>query len=208
MKISDIQNLETDYIMSLSQVELKQLVKDIAKVVNPKVNKLSTSSVAYGGKIATDALDYINKTGGLISPVGQERRTASGEVSFTKTVNELRKEVIRGQHFLNLKTSKISEARKIQKQRMGEFYNSPGLSFEEKSKRASEAWDNFHKFIEEHPNIPYKTAVSLYQTRTSGDVENFTQVIETYLKRVEEEEQKAYEDISKQTGYRPQWEGI
>ena len=115
MKISTIQSLDIRDYIGLPTNELRKVVSDIARTLNPQINRLYSNK--NSGKIADDALSYIDKSGGLFTTVGNERRTAKGEVTFQKTHNELVKEVARAQHFARMETRTVSGAKRVQKER-------------------------------------------------------------------------------------------
>ena len=106
MTISEIQNIDLRGYNNKSVEELKEIVRQVAKVVNPKVNRLYRQDKS---KIATDALEYMERSGDLIS-------TTQLNAKYT-TQEFLIGEIARGRYFLNLESSNVGVAREIYKQR-------------------------------------------------------------------------------------------
>ena len=187
----------TDFI-NLSTSELLKVTRQIAKVVNPMINRLAKYEGT--GKIAMDAYDKVNKEGGLINVVGTN--------TLIKTRNELLKEVNRALYFMHRDTSTVTGARRVQKQRQSiidDEIDTSGMSQDDIDKLVSEEWDKFHKFIEEHQYIPYSKAVEIYQTSNTLP-ETLESKVTDYKQQREQEEQDLWKQVSEKTGFQPKWE--
>ena len=114
MRISDIKSLKVNNLKKLSDQELKKIVKDVAKVVNAKINKLYRAGAGITGaeKVAPDAYQYMMKSGGLISTYDD---LALSKDLVPKSKNGLIREIQRAKHFLGMSTSNVKVARNLQK---------------------------------------------------------------------------------------------
>ena len=195
MKISEVKNIDVRGYNNKSVAELKEIVRQVARVVNPKVNRLYSNR----NKIADDALEYIEKSGDLIN-------------ATANTQEELIGEITRARYFLNLKTSSVKEAKSekkrrenIVKDRFGSDFKFEGMSQDQIDEMVSREWDNFKKFVEANPGYDSKRLLEIYSEASNSILQAQTE-LDQYKQREWEILQDAYKQAEETTGYKPQWE--
>ena len=221
MKISQFKKLEYADYYDMSAQELKSLVQYGAKVLNRRINTLYRAQ-GSGKALASDALKYVEKTGGLFNLVSDQMRfNNKGELSFEKSRNELIKELRREIYFANLETSTVKKAIETQAQRreiLEKSYSKEeidrmleDLSTKEFNKIVSAEWEKFHTTIEENALIASsysnsgKSFLSAYKHHTT---EYIMKKNEQLKEKEKKEEAETYEDIRKKTGYKPKYKGF
>lgn len=200
MKLSEFQNISMQEVMTKTTQEIKELVQWGVKVLNPRINRLYRGG-AESGKIAPDALEFIEQTGGLFTTASDR----PGQIE--KTRNELISELKREIRFSGMKTSTVTGARKVKKEReriVRETQDTTGMSQEEIDDLLREKWESFKRFRERHPNVPSDTLLNIYIT-SNGNPREMENQIEQWKNEEEENWRKAYEEAERQTQYRPKW---
>lgn len=185
----------------MTESQLINVVREVAKLVNPRVNKL----LQHKG-IAKDAVESIESSGGLITTVGEERMK-NGIRTFSKTRQELLREISRGSYFANLKTSTVKGAREEQKRRMSIIQDKipKGASQEQVEQMIAEEWDRFHKFAELNPRYDSRRLLELYKEVDQDQIQAQAKLDE-WSEREYEGLQQAYKQAAEETGYKPKWE--
>lgn len=227
--LKEIQDLNIVDVMNLNEGELKDLVSRYAS----ELNKRARTIERYRDKpnVAQDALKFLDRTGGLFTTVGDQPRYVNGELTYSKTLNELREELAREIQFSKMKTLKVREARAVQEERIKdakEAYNKQfgrttdqygrettvdtfdRLSEEDKKKVVAKFWDDFHKWQEEHPE-QYETTEQrkkALETYTSlGNLSEF----KYQMNKIKEEKvnalQTAQTKTLEETAFKPKWKG-
>ena len=141
MTLEQVMNLTWDQINKMNLKELKAATKVVGDVANKRLMRLEKNDY-----IAKQALDSLTKSGGKITVGG-------------KNVNQLRGEINRARAFINMKTSRIRDAKAVYKARDTQFFGSPAKNKEElkrrkaMSEKISELYD---KYLELDPASKYK----------------------------------------------------
>ena len=195
MTINQIKNLELRGYNTKSVSELKQIVRQVAKVVNPKINRLFSNQ----SRIAKDALDYIEKTGDLIHTTGD-------------TAEELIHELTRARYFLNLKTSSVKGAKQEQRrreeiirERFKKDFDFDKMTQDDINKMVSDEWEKFHRFKENNPSYDSKRLLEIYKESNYSILQAQTD-LDQYKQEEWEKLQDAYKQAEEITGYKPKWE--
>lgn len=141
MTLEQVMNLTWDQINKMNIKDLKAVTKIVGDVANKRLQRLEKSDY-----VATQALDSLNKSGGKIKTGG-------------KNINQLRGEFNRARNFINMKTSKVSTAKRVYKARDTQFFGTKAKNKEElkarkdMSEKISELYD---KYLELDPAAKYK----------------------------------------------------
>lgn len=210
MRLQDFRELRMQDLITKSTSELKSLVQYGARVLNPKINRLYRQG-AESGKIASDAYEYIEQTGGLFNTASDTPRTTKeGKVTWDKSRNELLSELKREIEFANMKTSSVSGAREVQEEReriVGDKYGDAWdtMSQEERNQKTADEWESFKQFKARHPNIPSNVLLDIYIS-SNGMTEEMERQVEEHQYEEEQKWQQAYKQAEEQSNYRPVWQ--
>lgn len=210
MKLQDFKELRMQDLMSKSTSEIKSLVQYGARVLNPKINRLYHQG-AESGKIANDAYEYIEESGGLFSTVSDSPRTKKdGTLTWEKSRNELMSELKREINFANMRTASVRGAKEVQAERervVGDRYGDAwdSMSQEERNQATSDAWESFKQFKARHPNIPSNVLLEIYIS-CNGMTEEMERKVQEYQYEEEQRWQEAYKQAEEQSAYRPVWQ--
>lgn len=210
MNITQLRNINiTDYADKSKTVLLKA-VREASKILNPKINTLARYG-AESGKITSDAYDYAMSTGGLFNTVRETPIIRDGVEDWNKTRNELLKELSRAVRFAKMKTSTLQGARAVQKQRAEILKNQydedfiSDLTQEEINQLIADAWEDFHRFREQHLNYSSSQLLEVYTTENK-DPANVEALLAKYAEEQRAEMEQSYEEAIKRTDFRPKWE--
>lgn len=114
MNIEQFKKLEYQDYRNMTTEELRSLVRYGANVLNRRINALERAK-SSGKSIATDALDYVERTGGLFNLVSDQMSfDKNGKPNFDKDRIELMRELKREQYFANLQSSKVKSSQAVQ----------------------------------------------------------------------------------------------
>lgn len=210
MRLRDFRELRMQDLITKSTAELKSLVRYGARMLNPKINRLYRQG-AEKGKIASDAYDYIEQTGGLFNTASDTPRTTKdGTLTWDKSRNELLSELKREIDFSNMKTSSVQGAKEVQAERerivgdkYGEAWNN--MSQEERNQKTADEWESFKQFKARHPNIPSNVLLDIYIS-SNGMTEEMERKVEGHQYEEEQRWQQAYKQAEEQSNYRPVWQ--
>ena len=205
MKISDIQNLDMNALVFATKEELIQIVKDAAKVLNQKLNRLYRAGAeTESTKIATYAYDYAMRTGGLF---GTLKEGPAGNIE-EMTRNELLQEAARENYFANLKTSNVREAKKEKKRREEGVLSNLSKSQIKRmtqtdlDKMVSDYWEGFNKKKETYKLLASDQILEVYAKFWSqGDEEVDKKLDELKAKIAKEIQEDIYEQAEEETGF-------
>lgn len=212
MKISEFQKISMQEIQTMTTPEIKKLVQEGAKKLNPRINRLYRAG-AEKKKIAADAYEAIEQGGGLFTTARNFPREVNGTITYEKTRNELISELKREIEFSKMKTSTVTGAKEVLRERAKDArakYEESGYSWDELTPKEqngiiSDYWDDYHKWAESHQFVKYSERYGLYATQNAipGSLEA---KVNEYSQRQEAEYQKAYEQAEHETNYRPKWQ--
>ena len=142
MTVEQILNLGDDILNKLDTRELSRAVRTTALAANKRLNRLKAQAKKQGGKyiekksakhsIAMDALNSVTNNGTTVGTFG-----AGG-----KNRNDLRAELARIKHFMDLKTSTLKGAEQVRKAREKRVF---GKTREEAKKKAKKEYEKGYK---------------------------------------------------------------
>ena len=211
MNLKQFKQISITDVLGKSKTELMQLVKAGAKLLNPKINTLYRYG-AETGKLASDAYENVMSSGGLFSVVREKPFISqSGDYDYTKTRNELLKELAREIRFANMKTSTLAGARSEMKRRRSiiEGQYDPevikSLSDSEINQLVSDAWDEFHRYREQNMHVSSTQLLDIFMTsnRTGEVLQKAIDEIEAKRRTTE---QQAFIEAADYTGFMPEWD--
>lgn len=204
-RIEKFKQIKVDELISqgIETKDLRELVREGARLLNPKVNSLLRAG-AEQKKIAQDAYMYLEQTGGKFNLVS--KRPGKIEKDRNELLHELKREI----EYANMKTSTVTGAREVQKQRESivrdQYTDSEWnkLTQEQKNQIVSDTWDEFHTVQETQPVPPSKDLVRIFKT-ANGDPEELDRLIKEYKKNDRANFEKALKESAERTAYRPKW---
>lgn len=217
MNISQFKKLEYQDYRSMTTEELTNLVRYGANVLNRRINALYRAQGA-GKPFASDALEYVEKTGGLFNLVSDQMTIGKdGQPTFSKDRTELLKELKREIYFANLESSTVKGSQKVFNYRKSlvediilkdrdpeDVYN---MSQKEINELIQGYFEDFKKLLEEYPNIPYGKVKEIYDTHNS-EPEVMKEKLEEIRGQMHDEEAEMWRRASEETGYMPKWESF
>ena len=172
MTVNEILNLDYETLHSYDSRDISRALRTVSLAANKRINRLLTQtkktkegyvpkkSASYN--IAVDALNAVTDDGKKKAKFGV--KSAKSRNEMIKQINEIRK-------FMNMKTSTVSGAVKVRKEREKRLFGKTreqagkGLTVKEKAElakvynaAASNAYSVFRKFLEHEgiPNSPYQ----------------------------------------------------
>lgn len=201
MKISELKNIKIGRLKEMPISELESYVKQAAKIVNTKINKLYRAGAGITGaeKIAPDAYRYMEKTGGLLSVYNDYKYS---DKLVKKSREELITEIKRAKHFLGMKSSSVKAARKIQKFRKQEAK----LNYES-GKSDGELSSLFKMFLlvkEEFPEVPSDDVMQAVM-ESGGDVDKARSNTKSYTSSWRNKINDAIRQATEATGFTSKW---
>ena len=151
MTVQQILDLGDDVLSTLSQRDMSHALRTVSLAANKRINRLLDNAILRNGeyiqkksakkKIATDALNALYEL--------QGKPTRSGMKFSGKgmTRDQMYAEFARARYFMNLKTSKVSEATKVRKDRERRIFDTTSEEHLKKSREEfiKEFTDQFGK---------------------------------------------------------------
>ena len=201
MKISELKGIKISDLKQMSQSQLESYVRQAAKIVNTKVNKLYRAGAGITGaeKIAPDAYQYIENTGGLIS-IYNDYKYSNKIVK--KSREELISEIQRAKKFINMKTSSVKVAKKTQA-----FRKKVAKLNDKKdniNKKISQYRENFKKLKEEFPHVPSEE-VAYHLMEAGGDIEKAREKTKSWMSDIRRKMDETAKKATAKTGFTSQW---
>lgn len=182
MTLEQVMNLTWDQINKMNLKELKAATKVVGDVANKRLMRLEKNDY-----IAKQALESLTKSGGKITVGG-------------KNINQLRGEINRARAFINMKTSRIRDAKAVYKARDTQFFGTKAKNKEElkrrkaMSEKISELYD---KFLEMDAAAKYKIgARGVRDLAIETVTERPDLTVDELLDIMKEKYNKAYLDVN------------
>lgn len=210
-----IGSLTYEDMRSMKTSELESWIKKGTGVLNPRIDRLSRH--VKKEDVALDAYKAVIKSGGKF---GFSKLKHGLDITNFKDAatyrNRLVKELSRMSKFANYKTSTITGARKVQKQREKIIGDKTEGSAQERSKRASEAWRLFNKFQDYAQSSGYYVPSEelrewFEQNIMDSDESDFDAMLEQMkidLAMKREKMFEGFDEAYENTEYKPKWKSM
>lgn len=172
MTVNEILNLDYETLHSFDTRDISRALRTVSLAANKRINRLlKQSKKTKEGYVPKKSASYNIATDALNAITDDGKKKVKFGVKSAKTRNEMIKQINDIRKFMNMKTSTVSGAVKVRKEREKRLFGKTreqagkGLTVKQKaelakqySAAASNAYSVFRKFLEHEgiPNSPYQ----------------------------------------------------